>query len=76
MHVQMRFRFVSHAFLVVHRDLKPSNLLLAEDGTLKVTDFGLSNTMTPGKLFTTWCGRYILLVFVQCFVFGCRKNIM
>jgi len=45
-----------HAFLVVHRDLKPSNLLLADDGSIKITDFGLSNTMTPGKLFTTWCG--------------------
>jgi hypothetical protein len=45
-----------HAFLVVHRDLKPSNLLLDDTGSIKITDFGLSNTMTPGKLFTTWCG--------------------
>ncbi len=31
----------AHAAGVVHRDLKPSNLLFAEDGRLKVTDFGV-----------------------------------
>ncbi len=32
---------VAHEAGIVHRDLKPSNLLFAEDGTLKVTDFGV-----------------------------------
>jgi hypothetical protein len=31
----------AHAAGIVHRDLKPSNLLFAEDGRLKVTDFGV-----------------------------------
>lgn len=32
---------VAHGAGVIHRDLKPSNLLFAEDGRLKVTDFGV-----------------------------------
>lgn len=32
---------VAHDAGIVHRDLKPSNLLFAEDGRLKVTDFGV-----------------------------------
>lgn len=32
----------AHDVGVIHRDLKPANLLIAKDGTIKLTDFGIA----------------------------------
>ncbi len=36
----------AHQHHVVHRDIKPQNILVAVDGTVKVTDFGIARAAT------------------------------
>jgi DNA-binding NarL/FixJ family response regulator len=50
----------AHHLDIIHRDLKPGNILLAEDGTPRLTDFGLAHMgrypalTTAGQLLGTF----------------------
>jgi eukaryotic-like serine/threonine-protein kinase len=41
----------AHQNLVVHRDLKPRNILVSDDGTLKLLDFGIGKVLGHSDVF-------------------------
>lgn len=45
-----------HKIGVAHRDLKPENILLNYNKSLKIVDFGLSNTYKKPEMLKTPCG--------------------
>ncbi len=46
---------ISHAHdsYIIHRDLKPQNILIKDDGTIKITDFGIAMAMNSTQLTQT-----------------------
>jgi serine/threonine protein kinase/tetratricopeptide (TPR) repeat protein len=43
----------AHQNLIVHRDLKPSNILVANDGTVKLLDFGIAKLLDSRQMMHT-----------------------
>jgi serine/threonine protein kinase len=45
-----------HGAGIIFRDLKPENILVADDGHLKLADFGLARELEDSELAGTFCG--------------------
>ena len=45
-----------HESNIMYRDLKPENILMDEDGYIRLTDFGLADTIQKNEKLTDFCG--------------------
>ena len=48
---------------MVHRDIKLENLLIDEDKTIKLCDFGFSIAIVPSSKLNIFCGTPSYMVF-------------
>ena len=43
----------AHKSLIIHRDIKPQNVMILEDGTVKITDFGIATALNSAEMTQT-----------------------